>query len=112
MSGDFSETLGVATTMGPAITGSDDRPESAVPGAVINYPFWPREFAGGPKVLTHTISLNGRSFPNMGVTPAAFFRRRGGATIRRRGAAVRGLSFAIIPSVPKRSRSDTFVAVV
>jgi hypothetical protein len=39
----------------------------------MSYPFWPRQFAGDPNVLTRTISLNGRSFPIMGVTPAAFF---------------------------------------
>ena len=53
--------------------GADDRPECAVPGAVISYPFSQREFAGDPNVLTRTISLNGRSFPIIRVTPTAFF---------------------------------------
>jgi hypothetical protein len=53
--------------VGRAITGADDRPECAVPGAVISYPFWQREFAGDPNVPTRTINLNGRSFPIIGV---------------------------------------------
>jgi putative ABC transport system permease protein len=65
--GFFLRTLGVAAMVGRAITGADDRPECAVPGAVISYPFWQREFAGDPNVPTRTINLNGRSFPIIGV---------------------------------------------
>jgi predicted permease len=73
VSGDFFETLGVAAMVGRAITATDDRPACAAPGAVISYSFWQREFAGDPNVLTRRISLDGRPFPIIGVTPAAFF---------------------------------------
>ena len=73
VSGDFFETLGVAAMVGRGITATDDRPACAAPSAVISYSFWQREFAGDPNVLTRRISLDGRPFPIIGVTPAAFF---------------------------------------
>lgn len=73
VSGDFFKTLGVEPIMGRTITAADDTKACPSPGAVISHGFWQREFGGRPNVLNQTVSLNGRAFPVIGVTPPAFF---------------------------------------
>ena len=69
----FFRILGVPAMIGQTFSAEDDKPDCASPGAVISHAFWQRELAGDPGVLQRTISLDGRVFPVVGVTPPTFF---------------------------------------
>ncbi len=73
VSGDFFRTLGVNALIGRTFTSQDDSQTCSGTGTVISYAFWQREFGGDRGVLGRTVSLDGYSFPVIGVTPAAFF---------------------------------------
>ncbi|HEY1338744.1 MAG TPA: ABC transporter permease [Bryobacteraceae bacterium] len=73
VSADFFRVLGVQPILGRTFSAEDDGPVCASPGAVISHAFWQREFGGDPGVLNRTVSLDGHSFPIIGVTPAGFF---------------------------------------
>jgi putative ABC transport system permease protein len=70
---DFFRNLGVPAVLGRTFTAEDDTPTCNNPGAVISYAFWQREFGGEPAALSRTVSLDGRPFPVIGVTPESFF---------------------------------------
>jgi len=73
VSGDFFNVLGVRPLLGRTFTNEDDTAACPNPGAVISHAFWQREFGGDPGVVGRTVSLEGHTFPIVGVTPAAFF---------------------------------------
>jgi putative ABC transport system permease protein len=73
VSGDFFRVLGVDAALGRVFTAADDTAACANPGAVISHAFWQRELGGDRSVLGRTVSLDGRPFPIIGVTPASFF---------------------------------------
>jgi putative ABC transport system permease protein len=73
VSGDFFRVLGVQPLIGRTITPDDDQPGCGSPAAVVSYAFWTREFGGDPGALGRTVSLDGRRFPVIGVTPPSFF---------------------------------------
>ncbi len=72
VSGTFFRALGVQPVIGRTFTSEDDR-IGCSPGAVIGYAFWQRELAGDPHVLGRNLTLNSKSVPIIGVTPAGFF---------------------------------------
>ena len=72
-SADFFRHLGVRPVLGRTFTAEDDTPTCNNPGAVISHAFWQREFGGEPAALGRTVSLDGRPFPVIGVTPESFF---------------------------------------
>ena len=69
----FFDLLGVTPLLGRGFTGADDKADCAEAGAVLGYSFWQREFGGDAAALGRTISLNGRSFPIIGIAPREFF---------------------------------------
>ena len=73
VSADFFRNLGVRAVLGRTFTAEDDTPTCNNPGAVISYAFWQRELGGEPAALGRTVSLDGRPFPVIGVTPESFF---------------------------------------
>jgi putative ABC transport system permease protein len=73
VSAGFFDTLGVPAAIGRTFTAEDDKPNCGSPGAVLSYAFWQSEFGGDPAVLGRTVSLDGRPFPIIGVTPPEFF---------------------------------------
>jgi len=73
VNGDFYRVLGVNPVIGRTFTAEDDTAACASPGAVISNSFWQREFGGEAGVLSRTVSLGGKVFPVIGVTPAPFF---------------------------------------
>jgi len=72
VSGEFFHVLGVRPVAGRVFTAEDDRPGCGVPGAVISYGFWQREFGGRP-ALGQKLTLDDKSVEIIGVTPANFF---------------------------------------
>jgi len=72
VNGDFFRTLGVPALHGRVFTAADDRRGCGLPGAVISYAFWQREFAGDPSAIGRKLTLNYQPVEILGVTPAAF----------------------------------------
>ena len=72
VSGEFFHILGVKPVAGRVFTAEDDRPGCGLPGAVISYGFWQREFGGRP-ALGQKLRLNDKSVEVIGITPANFF---------------------------------------
>jgi predicted permease len=73
VSGEFFRVLGVPATLGRIFTAEDDRRGCGAPGAVLSTAFWERELGGDPNALSRTVTLDGRRFPVVGVTPPSFF---------------------------------------
>ena len=73
VSGDFFRVLGVQPILGRTFSAEDDQPGCASPGAVVSYAWWQREFAGDAAALGRTVTLDGRPYPVIGVTPPEFF---------------------------------------
>jgi putative ABC transport system permease protein len=73
VSGDFFPTLGVTPLLGRLFTPSDDRAGCGVPGAVISYDFWQREFDGATSVIGRTLAIDTHIVDIIGVTPQGFF---------------------------------------
>src|SRR5262249_55008938 len=73
VSGDFFKVLGVDALVGRVLTASDDVKGCTVSGAVISYSFWQSEFGGAADVLGRTLTLEGRTFTVVGVTPANLY---------------------------------------
>ena len=73
VTGNFFEGFGVAPLAGRLIATADDQRGCATPGVVLNYGFWQARYGGNPNAVGQTISLDGRVFDIMGVTPPHFF---------------------------------------
>lgn len=73
VSGEFFHHLGVNPLLGRTFTAQDDSQACGDPAAVLSHAFWQREFGGDPAALGRTLSLDGRPFPVIGVTPPSFF---------------------------------------
>src|SRR5207249_8845111 len=59
--------------LGRLFTFADDQQSSNASAVVISYPFWQREFGGDSSAVGRKITLNGRPFEVIGVTPANFY---------------------------------------
>jgi predicted permease len=73
VSGHYFDELRVPPLLGRLIGAADDRRGCGPTGAVISHAYWQRELGADPSVLSRTISLDGVSFPIIGVTPSWFF---------------------------------------
>jgi putative ABC transport system permease protein len=72
VSGTFFSTLGVAPSVGRALTPQDDR-DAAGGGVVVSHAFWRSRLGSDPTVLGRGLRINGHPFQVVGVTPAGFF---------------------------------------
>ena len=68
----FLEVLGVTPILGSWMAPDADPRDCSGAGALLDYAFWQRQYGGDLSVIGREISLNGRSFPILGVTPASF----------------------------------------
>jgi putative ABC transport system permease protein len=57
VNGDYFRVLGVQPLRGRLFTGADDRRGCGVPGAVISYAFWQREFGGAPSAIGSKLAV-------------------------------------------------------
>ena len=73
VNGDFFATLGVSARLGRVIAAHDDRPGCGTPGVVLSDSFWKGSHGADASVVGQTISLDGRPFEILGVTPPSFF---------------------------------------
>ncbi|MDQ1473931.1 MAG: hypothetical protein QOJ99_5411, partial [Bryobacterales bacterium] len=72
VSGDFFGVAGIQPFVGRVFTPDDDRRGCGIPGAVISYGFWQREFGGDASIIGRRISLNYQRAEIIGITPAGF----------------------------------------
>jgi predicted permease len=73
VSGHYFDELRVAPLIGRLIGPADDTRGCGPSGAVISSAYWQRELGGDRSVLSRSVSLDGVSFPIIGVTPPWFF---------------------------------------
>src|SRR5262249_18579395 len=71
-SGQYFSALGVKAMLGRTLTPANDQTQGETV-AVISDGFWQKRFARDPAVVGKNISINGRSFNVIGVTPPSFF---------------------------------------
>ncbi|MEK6281428.1 MAG: ABC transporter permease [Acidobacteriota bacterium] len=71
VSSNYFSTLGVQPSLGSAFAADDERP-GAPRAAVISYALWNRSFGAEPSAIQKTLTLNGRTFTVVGVTPKNF----------------------------------------
>jgi putative ABC transport system permease protein len=72
LSGDAFATLGVRPLLGRVLTVADDQPGCGSSAVVVSYQFWQRQYAGDPRIIGRSLSLDGHPFEIVGVTPASF----------------------------------------
>jgi predicted permease len=63
--------LGVQPIQGRGFQLEDDRPGSA-PVAIVSYGLWQRRYGGDPGLIGRPITLDGRSYPVVGIMPPNF----------------------------------------
>jgi predicted permease len=73
VSGGYFSLLGVEPVIGRRIGEEDDRLPNGHPVAMISAGYWKRRFGGEPSVLGRVMSISGRPFTIIGVTPPEFF---------------------------------------
>jgi putative ABC transport system permease protein len=73
VSGGFFNTLGILPTAGRLISLADDTKGCGLPGAVISFPFWQREYGGDPSAVGRKLTLDGHPAEIIGVAPAGFY---------------------------------------
>jgi putative ABC transport system permease protein len=72
VSGDFFNALGVNPFLGRLFNAADDQRGCGMPGALISYEFWQREFGGDAGVIGERLTLEYRPVEVIGVTPPGF----------------------------------------
>ncbi|MCB1020957.1 MAG: ABC transporter permease, partial [Acidobacteria bacterium] len=73
VSPNFLDVLGLAPVYGGWLAADADPRDCTGAGALLDYVFWQREYGGDPGIVGREISLDGHSFPVLGVTPERFF---------------------------------------
>ena len=72
VSTNYFAVLGTQAFLGRLFAEHDSEQAGAAPIAVLSYQFWQRRFNGDTAVVGQTLTLNGRPFAVVGVTPAGF----------------------------------------
>ncbi|MCW5980993.1 MAG: ABC transporter permease [Bryobacteraceae bacterium] len=72
-SGEAFRTLGVQAIAGRTFGPEDERDAAGTPVAVISYSLWSRAFAADEAAIGRTLTLEGKPFTIIGVTPPRFF---------------------------------------
>jgi hypothetical protein len=72
VSGNYFDVLGVPAALGRLFTPADNVNEGAHPVVVLSWDLWQRRFAGDPKALGRSITLNGVPFTVIGVAARGF----------------------------------------
>jgi predicted permease len=73
VNGEFFNTLGIAPSAGRVFSASDDHRGCGLPGAVISYSFWQREFGSKASAVGSKLTIEGHPVEVLGVTPAGFY---------------------------------------
>ncbi|MBZ5505342.1 MAG: ABC transporter permease [Acidobacteriia bacterium] len=73
VNGDFFNTLGVRPLLGRVFSSADDRRGCGLPGAVISYGFWQKEFGGKEAAVGSKLTVEGHPVEVIGITPPGFY---------------------------------------
>lgn len=71
VSSNYFATFGVPLAQGRTFTAEEERPGSALPVAIVSYPYWKKSGAD-PHVLGASIQINGKIYTIVGVAPQGF----------------------------------------
>ena len=72
VNGDFFNALGVRPLLGRVFSPADDHRGCGLPGAVISYGYWQKEF-GGKDAVGSKLAVEGHPVEIIGVTPPGFY---------------------------------------
>jgi len=72
VSANFFSILGIQPALGRGFLAEDDREETAAPVVVLSHAVWQQRLASDPAIVGKTVTLNGRDYTVVGVTPAGF----------------------------------------
>ena len=72
VSGDFFRVVGVQPVLGRVFRAAADHRGCGLPGAVISYALWQRDFGGDRSVVGRKLTLDRHPVEIIGVTPASF----------------------------------------
>lgn len=73
VNGDFFNTVGVWPLLGRVFSAADDHRGCGLPGAVISYGFWQKEFGGKESAVGSKLFVEGHPVEVIGVTPSGFY---------------------------------------
>ena len=73
VNGEFFTTLGVRPVLGRVFTPSDDQKGCGLPGAVISYGLWQKQFGGKDSAVGSKLTVEGHVVEVIGVTPSWFY---------------------------------------
>lgn len=71
-SGNYFTVLGVPAARGRTFLPEEDKTPGSHPVAVVGHNFWVRRFGANPSLVGRTLTLNGRQFTVIGITPEGF----------------------------------------
>ncbi|MPY91377.1 MAG: FtsX-like permease family protein [Luteitalea sp.] len=72
VSPNYFALAGVEPAFGQLLRRGEGENKGAAPTVVLSHTYWQRRFAGDPSVVGQPITLNGRTFTVIGITPAGF----------------------------------------
>ena len=72
VSGGIFSGLGITPPKGRLFSAQDDRPGCGMPGIVVSYGFWQKQFGGSASAIGSKILIQDRSTEVIGVTPPGF----------------------------------------
>jgi putative ABC transport system permease protein len=73
VNGDFFNTLGIQPVTGRVFSPADDHSGCGLPGTVISYAFWQKEFGGKPDAVGSKLTIDGHPVEVIGVTGPGFY---------------------------------------
>ena len=73
VNGEFFQTLGIPPIAGRVFSALDDHSGCGMPGAVISYAFWQKEFGGQSSAVGSKLAVEGHPVEIIGVTPPDFY---------------------------------------
>ena len=72
VSGNYFQMLGVRAAIGRTFLPDEDATPNRSPVVVFSHNFWQRRFGGDPSIVGSSVTLNGRTFTVVGITPEGF----------------------------------------
>src|SRR5205085_993623 len=77
----YFDVLGLRPAEGRAFSAEEDQTPLTHPVVIIGHGLWQRRFGGDPAIVGRTLTLNGRAFTVIGITPARFTGTEVGETV-------------------------------
>jgi putative ABC transport system permease protein len=98
VTGDYYTVLGIEPAAGRLLGPADDVLSPASPAAVISDRFWHRRFNRNPSAIGRAVTIRGRPFTIVGVTPASFQSARAGS--------LPDIALPLVPMMSEANRTE------